>query len=135
MSISDVLSMSFQRNSAASIKDVTDAETAIGFELPNDYRQFLLTMDGGEGFVGGGSYLILWSAHELAGFNSDYESAVYCPGVLLIGSNGGGEAFGIDRSNGEIRYVQVPFVGMSRSLIEFLSSTFEGFLLKLGAMQ
>ncbi len=129
--IAEILS-SFQGNSPASEKDIADAEVAIGFPLPSDYQQFLLNMDGGEGFVGSGSYLILWRLSELAGFNTEYESASYCPGVLLIGSNGGGEAFGIDRNDGKICYFQVPFVGMDRSLIEVLSITFEGFLVALG---
>jgi hypothetical protein len=133
MSATDILS-SFQGNSAVSLKDLADVEKTIGFELPSDYKQFLMKIDGGEGFIGDGSYLILWRASELHGFNVEYESASYCPNVLLIGSNGGGEAFGIDKERGELRYVQVPFVGMSRSSIEVLSTTFEGFLKSLGEM-
>lgn len=132
MSTADMLS-SFQGNPGVSLTDLAEVEKSIGFDLPDDYKQFLLKMDGGEGFIGDGSYLILWSANELAGFNVEYESASYCPKVLLIGSNGGGEAFGIDIENGELHYVQVPFVGMSRSLIEVVSPTFEGFLRSLGA--
>lgn len=130
MSMRDLLS-SFQGKFAASLNAITEAEQAIGSELPDDYKQFLFEMDGGEGFIGEGSYVILWSVGELAGFNAEYESANYCPDVLLIGSNGGGEAFGIDSQGGVTRYVQVPFVGMSRSLIDVVSTTFDGFLASL----
>ena len=133
MSSTDKFS-SFQGNSPASISDFVEVEEAIGFQLPDDYKQFLCKMNGGEGFIGNGSYLMLWSASELAIFNIEYESAIYCPNVLLIGSNGGGEAFGIDRENAELHYVQVPFIGMSRSLIEVLSSSFDGFLQSLSEM-
>lgn len=131
MSMENVL-LSFQGRAGASVDDVADAEKALGITLPMDYKQFMMSMDGGDGFIGEGSYLTLWSVRELAEFNADYETALYCPGVVVIGSSGGGEAFGIDRQDGEMKFIRVPFVGMSRSLIEVESASFEGFLMSIG---
>ncbi len=131
MSIVNLLS-SFHGNSGASEDDVANAEIALGFKLPVDCRQFMKGMDGGEGFIGEGSYLMLWSVRELAALNVDYETSLYCPGVVLIGSSGGGEAFGMDRFDGDMRFIRVPFIGMSRSLIEVESTSFEGFLESIG---
>lgn len=128
----DNLHSSFQSNEWATEEEISEAEQAVGFELPMDYREFLLQRNGGEGFVGSGSYLVLWAATSLAEFNRDYETSKHCPGVLLIGSNGGGEAFGIyDREDGAIRFVQIPFIGMERSLLEEMATSFKGFLIAL----
>jgi hypothetical protein len=38
-------------------------------------------------------YLSLWHAAGLVGRNLDYEVAEFAPGIVLFGSNGGGEGF------------------------------------------
>ena len=101
--------------------------------LPSDYVAVLRRFDGGEGFVGDGSYLMLWKAEELATFNEEYSVREYCPGVVLFCSSGGGEAFAFDAHESSWWIVRVPFVGMSRELIEPLADSFSGFLEVLAA--
>ena len=90
--------------------------------------------NGGEGFVGE-SYAILWTTEEIPEFNHDYEVALYLPGYLVIGFNGGGEAFAIKRESAEVCYVQVPFIGMCEKDCWFLGTTFEEFLNRLAQPQ
>lgn len=83
----------------------------LGRSLPSDYLQFISEHDGGEGFVGE-NYLILWRIDELATFNREYEVEIYAPGILLFGSNGGGEGYGFDTRETTMPVVRVPFIGM-----------------------
>src|SRR5690348_12236137 len=80
--------------------------------LPLQYKAFMRERDGGEGFVGK-HYLFLWRAEELIEFNKDDESHEYAPGLLLFGSNGGGEAFAFDLRDPSTPIRMVPFSGMS----------------------
>jgi cell wall assembly regulator SMI1 len=79
--------------------------------LPKDYRNFLLTFNGGE--VEFGTHRIaLWKAEELEQFNREHQVDEYAPGLLLFGSNGGGEGFAFDTRSSKYPVVQVPFIGM-----------------------
>lgn len=118
----------FNGNSAASPEAIRAVEESMGLALPGDYKEFLNRMNGGEGFIGEDSYLILWKVEELKEFNREYEVGDYCNGLLLIGSSGGGEAYGFDMRQTPWPVVQVPFVGMDYSLIENVGWSFNEFL-------
>lgn len=102
-------------------------ERMTGKELPGDYVDFLKIADGGEGFVGK-SYVILWGVGDLVSLNQGYEVENYAPGLLIFGSDGGGEAFGFDTRTPEWPIVQVPFVGMAWELARPISASFTRFL-------
>jgi hypothetical protein len=103
-------------------------EKTLDKQLPSDYRKFLMLTNGGEGLVGKNAYVILWSVEELASMNKAYEVEDYVPGLLLFGSDGGGEAYGFDTRNARWATVQVPFVGMEWSLARSIAMSFMGFL-------
>ena len=63
--------------------------------LPNDYIEFMKRPNGGQGDIGD-TWLILYRLEELQEINDDYEIEVFLPGHIIIGSNGGGELYGID---------------------------------------
>jgi hypothetical protein len=95
----------------ATIGDVEAAERDLGVRLPDDYRAFLRESDGIEGSSGpDGDYLMLWSAAELPTHNRGYQVSEFAPGLVLIGSNGGGDAFGFVRRDGKAVYVRLPFI-------------------------
>lgn len=96
------------------------AVRALGRRLPAEYVEYLRQANGGEGFVGG-RYVILWSIQDLAELNRAYEVETYAPGLLLFGSNGGGEAYAF---SGGATVVRVPFVGMSLELVELVGPGF-----------
>lgn len=121
----------FERHPPATEAEVERAERATGIEFPLAYREFLLMANGGEGQIGSNSYASLWKAEELFPFNRDYEVEKYAPGLLLFGSNGGGDGFAFD-CRSDLHVVSVPFIGMSLDETIPMATTFDGFLEHLG---
>ncbi len=72
--------------------------------LPKDYIEFMKKHNGGEGDIGE-TWLILYPLEELQEINDDYEIEEFLPGHIIIGSNGGGELYGIDNKG---NYFNVP---------------------------
>jgi hypothetical protein len=121
----------FDANGPSPAEIMDGVEKQFGCALPVQYKSFMGTHDGGEGFIGR-QYLILWRTVELIDFNRDYEAAKYAPGLLLFGSNGGGEAFAFDTRKAErMKIRMVPFIGMSLQDAKFIADTFEDFLVRL----
>ena len=118
----------FRTNTPASAEEIHAFEKGASMSLPVEYRDFLRISDGGEGFVGPAGYAMLWKVSELLPFNHEYEAAEYAPGLLLFGSNGGGEAFAFDLRFPDKPIVSVPFIGMDLTEALPVAKTFEGFL-------
>lgn len=65
-----------------------------GVELPKEYVEFMKNHNGGEGDAGE-SWLVLFPIEELQEINDEYHE--FLPeGNIIIGSNGGGELFGVN---------------------------------------
>jgi hypothetical protein len=109
---------------------IANAEEQLGAKLPKEYVLFLKLTNGGEGFLGN-AYVILWGAEELTSMNRSYEVQEYAPGLLIFGSDGGGEAYGFDTRTQDWPIVQVPFVGMAWSLARPMGASFSAFLKRL----
>ena len=125
------LLVEFDRNAGASADAIAECERHFGRELPKDYRDFMMSSNGGEGFVGANSYLRLWKIEELPSMNDGYEAAKYLPNSLLFGTDGGGEAFGFDLRTSQMKTVEVPFIGMEWEEALLISDSFYGFLRRL----
>lgn len=117
----------FNGNPPADAASIQQFESESGLRLPEDYRQLLRHTDGGEGFVGN-AYVILWRVGELLEMNRGYQVAEFAPGLLLIGSDGGGEALAFDMRTEAKPVVSVPFVGMSLKHTRLWGRTFGAFL-------
>jgi hypothetical protein len=117
----------FNKRPPASPEQIAAFSTASGLTLPQDYTAFLKQANGGEGIVGPNAYLILFAVDELASLNKAYQVEDYVPGLLIFGSDGGGEAFAFNTRNA-MRVVRVPFVGMDTSTVEPLADTFTTFI-------
>lgn len=72
--------------------------------LPKDYIEFMKKHNGGEDDIGE-TWLILYPLEELKEINDDYEIEEFLRGHIIIGSNGGGELYGIDNKG---NYFNVP---------------------------
>jgi hypothetical protein len=96
-------------------------------KLPDDFALFLQQMNGGDGFIGD-AYVILWPVQELLEKNQAYEVADSAPGLLLFGSDGGGEAFAFDTRSLEMPIVAVPFIGMEMEAALPIAPNFNSFL-------
>lgn len=116
------------RRPGATDAAIVESEKQLGLKLPAEYVEFLKFADGGEGFVGKNAYVMLWSGEELASMNQSYEVQNYAPGLLIFGSNGGGEAYGFDTRTPQWPIVQVPFVGMDWGDAKPMGGSFSAFL-------
>jgi SMI1 / KNR4 family (SUKH-1) len=101
-----------------------------GFLLPDSYARFLQQMNGGEGFIGN-AYVILRRIEQLIEMNKAHEVAEWAPGLLLFGSDGGGEAFAFDTRSEAKPIVSVPFIGMDLGRVLPAASGFESFFEQL----
>ena len=118
----------FNGNEGATNSAIENFRLNSGITLPSEYEHFLRFANGGEGFIGKNSYVIFWKLEELIELNKAYEVSEYAPGIFLLGSDGGGEAYGFDMIKAHLPIVKMPFVGMTRDLVLVISSNFNDFL-------
>lgn len=121
----------WQLNAAVTEEALLAAVAVLGRSLPPDYALFLSEHNGGEGFIGD-NYVILWKAEELGPFNREYEVDQLAPGLVLFGSNGGGEGYGFDTRSADMPIVRVPFVGMDLQYATPVASSFSRLFTQLG---
>lgn len=96
--------------------------------LSEKYKAFecyLKQLVNGEGMVGHNNYLLLWKRHEIEELNDAYETQEFLGNVILIGSNGGDMAYGIDKNG---RYIEVPFIGMDEEEVIIIAENFDDFI-------
>lgn len=89
------------------------------------YEDYLRQTLSGEGMVGENSYLLLWKKGEIEELNELYETGEFLSDVILIGSDGGDMAYGMDRNG---RYVEVPFIGMDDEEVKIIGKNFDEFI-------
>lgn len=68
---------------------IAHLEQALGFELPSDFRSFLLVSDGMS--IGGGT--LVYGSNDLVERNETLEVGDYTPGYVAIGDSGEGSVF------------------------------------------
>jgi len=117
-----------EHRSGATNALIRESEQELGATLPEEYVEFVRLTNGAEGFVGGNAYVILWSVEELAPLNKAYDVQTYVPGLMIFGSDGGGEAYGFDTRTPDWPIIQVPFVGIAWSLARTIGRSFAAFL-------
>lgn len=118
--------MQFERNVGASVEAVGGLSDGTRRLLPSEYFEFVARSNGGEGFVGE-AYAVLWRIEEVEQLNAGYETKAYLSDTVLIGSDGGGEAYGFRLSGGALEFIRVPFVGMHDELCCPMESSFADF--------
>jgi hypothetical protein len=123
----DKLLAEFNGNAGASVTAIQALADALKINFPDDYVAFLGATNGGEGMIGE-TYLMLWPVEEIMKLNTSYQVDEFAPGLLLFGSDGGGEAFAYDTRTNPWQVVKIPFVGMDLEDVEVLSPSFEEFL-------
>ena len=94
----------------------------LDFKPPAAYLAYLFTAESAYQF--GSAYLV--EDHELLQYNSEHDAADSYPGYFLIGSNGAGEAFAIEKATG--RFVETPFIGHDEESPIILGLTWPEFL-------
>ena len=89
------------------------------------YENYLRQTLSGEGMVGENSYLLLWEKSEIEELNDMYETHEFLSDAILIGSDGGDMAYGIDIKG---RYIEVPCIGMDNEEIKVIGNNFDDFI-------
>lgn len=93
-----------------------------------DYKKFNSLFDNmisGEGMIGTANYLVLWKKSELEELNDDYAVSEFLSDTILIGSNGGDTAYGINIKG---QFIEVPFIGMDEDEVKIVANTFDEFI-------
>jgi hypothetical protein len=127
MKVDEQILNEFEFNDPISEIEIKKVEDQLSNKFPQEYYDFLLARNGGEGSVGH-SYLVLWKVDEIIELNEAYGVKEFAPGLLIIGSDGGDTAYCIDMRSEIKPFVQVPFIGMDLSEVQICSKKFEGFI-------
>jgi hypothetical protein len=109
------------------------AQRALGVTLPADYVEFLLHCDGIEGPVGDTGYFELWSIEEVTVSQQEYGVDAFAPGLVLIGSDGGGTAYGLDVRSASTLFVRIPFIPMAWEEGAVLGDSFHSFIQRVAS--
>lgn len=127
---SDLL-RSLDRGAGASEEVVQSAIASLPVELPGDYFDFMRRSNGAEGSLAG-TYLQLWPLETLVRRNALYAVDEFAPGLVLIGSDGGGTAYALMRTPEGVVFVEVPFIGMALDAVRVRGDSFAEFVEGIG---
>lgn len=125
-SILDLLPQSFLRPARATIEMVTQLESTLGVSFPDDYKEFLLASNGGEGKIGS-AYFLFWPVENIASRNLSAQITRYMSDKFIgVGTNGGGECYAFDYTtqSKEPQFVIVPLGDLDHSSKFIIADTF-----------
>lgn len=105
---------SLKLQKSASDSAILQVLEQLGGPLPDDYVELVRLANGGEGFVGGGSFVCFWPIEELPAVYAANDLELLAPSFLPFASDGGGNVFAFDRA-ASMNIVEVPLVGISRA--------------------
>jgi len=114
-------------NPAASDDLIREAESALGLKFPADYVAWLRKANGARGPIGSSNYIDLWKVESIKKRNDSYNVDSFAPGLILIGSDGGNEGYGIDTRRQNPVFVSVPLTGMSWAAAKTVAISFDEF--------
>jgi len=107
---------------------IKELESKLECALPQDYRDFLLTTNGFDGFIGD-FYAVFESVDRISECTKDNCSEFF-PWAIYIGTNGNLEMFVMDKRTNPYTYGLLPFIADDNDFIP-LSKDFERFILRL----
>jgi hypothetical protein len=125
----ETIALFWFKRTGARADQIRQAEAALGVQFPPDYSSLLSWSNGGEGQIGN-RYLSIWSSDEIRQLNDDYQIGRYLPGVVGIGTDGGGQCYALDyRSDAKApQIVQCALGDLDFESIVPLASTFRAFI-------
>lgn len=107
---------------------IAAAERGLGVSFPASYRRFLLNSNGAVGFSDRTGLLRLWKVEELVSQNTEYQVQLDAPGFVIIGTDGGGEAFAFDCRGKSSEVYALPFDSMDPEDAASRGPTFDEFI-------
>lgn len=123
------LTQELDKNPPANQETFRPVISRLNCNFSHDYLEFILQHNGAEGKMKE-SWLRLWPIEEIEELNAGYHfDDDELPDVLLIGTNGGGEGFGIRKHTGV--FIQVPLIDMDEENLSEIGNNFKEFLIAL----
>jgi hypothetical protein len=114
--------------------NVEEIENRIGFELPHDYKEFVLKYSSHETQVGE-EYCKLWDSEKLLELNQAYQIIDNLKMTVGIGDNGGGEFIALEFIGGKTRVILSPFIDLDKQYHIEIGSSFTNFLERMDKEQ
>ncbi|HEY8602207.1 MAG TPA: SMI1/KNR4 family protein [Thermomicrobiales bacterium] len=113
----------------ATLEQVRHVEEILGFPLPEDYIQFILWSNGGEGELGK-MYLSLWKVEDLIETSDTYLIRHYLPDCIGIGTDGGDYGYCFDYRENRQRptLIRVDLGALDPDAIDVLGQDFQSIL-------
>lgn len=112
----------------ASNEQIELLESQLGFSLPSDYKDFLFSTNGFEGWIGP-SYAIFASTEEVLSTTQDF-SRQFFPWAIFLGSDGGGEMYVLDTRFIPMRFGMLGFIADDNDF-KPLGNCFDQFIKRL----
>jgi hypothetical protein len=113
------------KNSPPTTIEIDTFLKQVDFNLSDGFIDFFKESNGAD-ISSGEVYIFLWKLTEMIELNKEYQVEQYAPDFFIFGSNGGGEAFVIEKNTGNI--YEIPFIGMSNEDAIFRNNTFKEFI-------
>ena len=117
--------INIDRNIPPTENEIQDFITQISFNLPEGFIDFFKESNGAY-ITTENAYVALWPITEMLQLNEGYRVSEFVPEFFLIGSNGGGEAYAIEKETGYI--FEIPFIVMTKEDAILKSKTFTEFI-------
>ena len=98
------------------------------FTLPEQYKEFLLLHNGGEGPVGEYGYIAIFGSEELLSSNGEDKINDYHPELFFFASDRGGLFYAFDRSRNQTPIVELPCDSIDNDDVEIVAENFNDFI-------
>jgi hypothetical protein len=108
-----------------SLSELKTFSSQVDFKLPDGLIDFYRSSNGAI-LQSDAYYTELWHLQDMFKLNALYEVEQYAPEFFVFASDGGGTAFAIEKSTGDIYEMQ--FIGMSRMDAVLIACSFQEFI-------
>jgi len=113
------------------VQKILKAPYAGRVRLPEEYLDFLRETNGYTGEVGDAGFVSIWPVEEVVPTNEANHYRQWIPGLVLFGSNEGGEFYGFDMRGPTPKVAMVPSVPLDLKHAVEVGSSFLDFLERL----
>jgi hypothetical protein len=102
------LTSRLKRQAPCSPEQLAEVQATLRVQFPEDYATFMSESDGAMGWVGK-AYVALWSLEQILEAQCELSVEEVLPEACPIGSDGGGEAYALDRRTTPAGFLEIPF--------------------------
>ena len=121
-----------KRKPPADADEIKSVERTLSIVFPKDYFDWMLLSNGGSGFVGENSYLLLWSLEQIIALNASYRKlGKYIPKFVLFGSDGGEERYAFDTQLPSLPVLEISLENLDTKRAKPVGENFSAFLWNL----